>query len=567
MPGNLSPFHISAVARSLSWSVESLLAELSMGELEPEFRYKYEEQNNLNREVFTLLPTAMRLGHLTPTAQQAILRRVVLRDHKALTQFFVAIIRAPACTSHVEELHCHLDLGQHTTAENFCNDITLLSDLSHLDHCSISLDILISIKDHMLKEVDDQLPYRPALDVRFRQAIFLSLLGHLRNLKTLRMTVHGRAHETLSWLNRELQFHYPRQLTETVPCKDVCRSPTKITLCAADDYDPSAPWHPLVLWPLIDLPEVQDLEIDNNTNGQNGLDTSSLSADDSSNDENSEENNDIYASLVYLSALRIKNYLPYPVALQRIFSSFKTLRTLEICGSVPTHGSPDARTAAASEVNLDTFLQIPAVAKTLKYLSIDEGSPTPYSAKVLFGPGERLSPRCLEGLTELRVLYIPSFALFGGMEGAVDVETGASENSTAVEEEGQLSVGLVGAQEHAAVYLPPKLERLEVVEEPHSGAGEMVSERPKGTQSIGRVVELMRSVAMSCAHGAYPALKHVVLWCRGGGCDWCPLVQEEVEAVFQKAGVEFKQQKYDPWPKEKVGGWRLLGESLGQRTK
>jgi hypothetical protein len=150
------------------------------------------------------------------------------------------------------------------------------------------------------------------------------------------------------------------------------------------------------------------------------------------------------------------------------------------------------------------------------------------------------------------------------MEGAVEVGTGASKNSPGVEEDGQLSVG-VGTQEHVVVGLPPKLERLEIVEDPHSEARGMVSERPQGTQSVGRVVELMRSVAMSCDHGVYPALKHVVLWCRGG--HRYPEVQEEVKTIFQKAGVEFEQQKYESWLEEKVGGWRLLGERLGQGTK
>ncbi|KAG7284330.1 hypothetical protein NEMBOFW57_010702 [Staphylotrichum longicolle] len=269
----------------------------------------------------------------------------------------MAIIRSPASAFYVEELHCHLDLGQHTTADSFSNDIALLSELPHLDHCLISLDILISIREHTLKEVEGQF-YRPASDLRFRQAIFLSLLGHLRNLKTLRMTVHGGAHQAFSWFNREFQFHYPRQLNESVPCVNVCRSPTKITLCAADNYDPSAPWHPLTLRPLIDLPEIQELEIENNPNGCNGRDTRCLSDDDSEDGE-SEGDSDIYDSFTYLSTLRIKNYLPYPIILRRIFASFKMLHTLEICGSVPSHSSPDAFTAAATNVNLNTLLQIP----------------------------------------------------------------------------------------------------------------------------------------------------------------------------------------------------------------
>ncbi|KAK4119743.1 hypothetical protein N657DRAFT_649889 [Parathielavia appendiculata] len=49
----------------------------------------------------------------------------------------------------------------------------------------------------MVQELDDR-RYHPALSVRLRQAVFLSFLGHLRNLATLRMTIHSSAHETLS---------------------------------------------------------------------------------------------------------------------------------------------------------------------------------------------------------------------------------------------------------------------------------------------------------------------------------------------------------------------------------
>jgi hypothetical protein len=198
MPPDLSPLRLEATARSLTRCIGTLLNETATSDLEPEFKYRYEEPTSLHREIFTLLPLAVRTGEVAECAKRAALRRVVLRDHDSMTRFFIAVVKSPACAGYVEELHCHLDLSKHTTAGHLSHDITLLSSLSeHLDRCPISLDILICIREHMVQEVSAQ-PYRPALDVRLRQAMLLSLLGHLRNLHTLRMTIYGGAHQTLS---------------------------------------------------------------------------------------------------------------------------------------------------------------------------------------------------------------------------------------------------------------------------------------------------------------------------------------------------------------------------------
>ncbi|KAK4098456.1 hypothetical protein N658DRAFT_488354 [Parathielavia hyrcaniae] len=217
-----------------------------------------------NQNSSTNTKTPIRKGDVTEYSKRAALRRVVLRTHDSLTRFFNTVIKSPACASYVEKLHCHVDLGKPTSAERLIQDITLLSGISaHLDQCVISLDLLISIRERLMQELQGK-PYHPALDVRLRQSMFLSLLGHLRNLTTLRMTIHRRAHKTLSWLRSGLQQHYPGNLTKDVLCLNTCPSLKKIAFCAAEDYDPteSSIWHPLTLWPLIDLPEVEELEVD-----------------------------------------------------------------------------------------------------------------------------------------------------------------------------------------------------------------------------------------------------------------------------------------------------------------
>jgi hypothetical protein len=460
--------------------------------------------------MLTLLPLAIWKGEVTEASKRAALRRVVLRDHDSLTRFFTTVIKSPACASYVEELHCHVDLSQHTSAEQLRQDIALLSGvLVHLDECLINLDVLITINEHKMREFGNEL-YLPSLDVRLRQAMHLSLLGHLRNLNTLRMTIYGSSYKTLAWLRLELPQHYPTELTKSVPCLNTCPLLKKITFCATEDYTPSSIWHPLSLWPLIDLPEVEELQVDSTQCTwkpmQSVLRTdevdNTISSDDSDTDDDTsdEENDDIFTSFTTLRTLRIKNYQPVTSTLKRVFSSFKMLQTLEICGSAPVNSNSDdvpGIEKLTTRVNLNTLLSIPSVASALRYLSIDDPCPTAHNARVLFGHCGKLTTDCLAGLTVLRALYIPCYALLGSPFG---------------ENEG------MDAPEETPFRLPEKLLRLEIVEDPCFREGLGDGEKAERTQSQTRkTMGLMRRLAECCAQGKYFDLERVVLWCREAG--------------------------------------------------
>jgi hypothetical protein len=557
MASTLSPLRIQATARSLSRSIGSLFNEALTTDLEPEFRYQYEDVDNLYREMLTLLPLAIWKGEVTEASKRAALRRVVLRDHDSLTRFFTTVIRSPACASYVEELHCHVDLSQHTSAEQLRQDIALLSGvLVHLDECLISLDVLITIKGHKTRELGNE-PYLPSLDVRFRQAMYLSLLGHLRNLKTLRMTIYGSAYKTLAWLCLELPQHYPTELTKSVPCHNTCPLLKKITFCAAEDYTPSSIWHPLTLWPLIDLPEVEELQVDStqctwkpmqsvlHTAAADDTSSSDDSDSDGDDDTSDEENDDIFTSFTALRTLRIKNDLPITHTLKRVFSSFKMLQTLDICSSINIQDSANIK-AATAKSNLNILLSIPSVASTLRYLSIDDPCPTAHSARVLFGPSEKLTPDCLAGLTALRALYIPSYALFHSPFG---------------EEKG------MDAPEKTPFRLPEKLLRLEIVENPClldelANDGEEAERTRSQTR---KTMGLMRRLAGCCAQGKYLDLERVVLWCREpgeGGHGWTLGEEDALKEAFREVGVQFRCLPYERWPEGKVDGWRMLDKEF-----
>ncbi|KAK4149239.1 hypothetical protein C8A00DRAFT_38160 [Chaetomidium leptoderma] len=570
MPPSLSPLRIRATARSVTQCIGVRLNETVTSDLEPEFRYQYDEPNDTYRELFTLLPLAMRTGQVTAHTKRAVLQRVVLRDYDSLARFFITVIKSPVCASYVKELHCYVDLSQYTSAERLNHDVARLSGISdHLDCCPISLDILVSIREHLIQQQVEGKPYRPALDIRFRQAMFLSLLAHLRNLHTLRMTIHGPAQKSLSWLRSEIIQQYPGYLVADVPCLTVCPFLHKVSFHAADDYRPSHIWHPLTLWPLIDLPEIEDLEIENNPTTWQGIESINNypepNDDDENDEENDEETKEIHDAFTYLRTLRIKNYLPFTHTLPPIFSCMTMLRTLAICGSSPLHDaapSPlDAIRAATTKVNLNTLLSGTSnnsVASTLQYLSIDDACPTPQSAIALFGPSQRLTAGCLAGLTELRGLYIHSFALFGGVfagRGSRFEEGGLPD--------GDLPFPVdMNAYEEAAVCLPARLERLEIVEDSYGGT--RWTRGGQGTVemgSSGKMTGLMKSFAGYCAQGVYPFLKHVVLWCQqwqDERYDWSGEDKEEVKGVFQNAGMEFECLLYERWPEGKVGGWRTF---------
>jgi hypothetical protein len=536
----------------------TLFNEALTTDLEPEFRYQYEDVGNSYREILTLLPLAIWKGEVTEASKRAALQRVVLRDHNSLTRFFTTVVKSPACASYVEELHCHVDLSQHTSAEQLNQDIALLSNvLMHLDQCLISLDVLISIREHRMRESGNE-PYLPALDVRLRQAIFLSLLGHLRNLKTLRMTIHGSAYKTLAWLCLELPQHYPTELTQSVPCLNTCPSLKEITLCASEDYTPSSIWHPLTLWPLIDLPEVEELQVENSPASCNPTsaipgpdavdDTTSSDNSDSEDDTSDEENDDIFASFTTLRTLRIKNYLPITHTLRRVFSSFEMLQTLEICGTIPIPDTPRVK-AATDKVNLNTLLSITSVASTLRYLSIDDPNPTAHSARVLFGPSGELTGDCLVGLTALRALYIPFYAIFGGPFWKKE--------------------GMDG-QGKTTFRLPEKLLRLEIVEDPCFPEGRADGEEAERRETR-KMVGFMRRLAGCCAKGKYLDLERVVLWSRKsgeGGPGWSVGEVDAMREMLREVGVQFTCLPYERWPEDTVGGWRMLDEEfLGKRRE
>ena len=186
----------------------------------------------------------MRARRLMLRTKQAILGRVVLRDFEALTRFFVAIITSPESARFVKELHYHVDLGSYTSSHRLNRDMVLISGLSHhLDRCPISLELLIVMKDQLAAELGN-LAYGPRLEMRFRQAMFLSLLGHLHSLNTVCITIHGQAYDNLSWLRSAIQSHFPGPFADDEPCLYPCRSLCKLIFYAADSYQLATVWHP-----------------------------------------------------------------------------------------------------------------------------------------------------------------------------------------------------------------------------------------------------------------------------------------------------------------------------------
>ncbi|KAL2015712.1 hypothetical protein VTK56DRAFT_4908 [Thermocarpiscus australiensis] len=578
--------------RSLRAALGEYFNNSITAELEQEFEYDYGKASDWHREVVTLLPSLVNTGLLSKATKRAVFRRVVIRDPGALTRFFMALIKSPECAAMVEELHCYVDLGNPTSAARLDQDITLVSSISeHLDRCEISLGLLTCMRDQLEIELTDQ-PYQPQLDVRFRQAIFLSLLGHLPSLRTLRLTVHGQAVRTLAWLRCAVQRHYSRPFDDPEPCRHPCPSLKKLTFHAVDSYQPTDLWHPFALWTLIDHPSLEELEIDNSQLTATRLSNQELTNTSNSTllldeDDNSDDESDIYDAFAHLRTLRIKSLLPLTQSytLQRILLATRTLETLEICGSAPdlflnTRPRDTTVSSSSSTTNLNTLLALPTIASTLRHLALDDICPTAQAATALYGPAQRLTGGCLALLTELRALSIPSFALFGGVFAAAAEKKwprgGRQRRSTQrqqqQEEEGRflLPVGVkfpvdMDSFAETTVCLPCRLERLEIREDPHGGtrwwAGEEEEMPVAVVGSPGKMTGLMRNFAEACARGFYPALRHVVLWCQRWGderYDWSEGEQREVKEVFRKAGVEFEYLPFVPWPEGKVGGWRMF---------
>ena len=537
-----SPLHARAVARSLMRAIEAHFNESITSDLEPDFQYEYEEPNGLQNEVFTLLSLAMRTNRLTHRAKRAIFRRVVLRDADALTRFFVAVIRYPPCAALVEELHCHVDLGLHTSGRRLTCDITLISNLAeHIDRCPVSLDLLAAVRDHLVKELTDNRPYYPVTDLRFRQAMFFSLLGHLRNLHTLRMTIHGPAHKTLSFLRASIQRHLV-PFSQHRACVSLCPSLRKVSFHAAGSYHPPTLWHPLAMWTLIDLPSVEELEVEDNPATWNTDTTPSSSSKYHTGPDNNDDDNDddtitdsAHQAAAHLRILRIKHFRPHPSALV-FFASLRKLHTLAISGSIPdpdtnTDASPSTATATSATPSLDlnTVLSLPGLASTLRHLSLDTPCPSPAQQQ----QHRYLESETLTGLAELRALYAHESMLLGTR----------------------------GGTEPGGLRLPAKLRRLEIVGgglEAGLGGEDGVG-APVGSGIAGQ----LRVLAAECAMGRYPALKCVVWWFRRRGNGGCRLSEgewDEVEGLFEGAGVRFEMRPYEPWPQGKVGGWRRLPE-------
>jgi hypothetical protein len=158
-------------------------------------------------------------------------------------------------------------------------------------------------------------------------------------------------------------------------------------------------------------------------------------------------------------------------------------------------------------------------------------------------------------------LYIPAFALFGTVgDGGKRVGGGSqAEKGGSIRHGESASIsGEVDGHAGEVVCLPPRLERLEVVEDSLDDAD--------GKTGEGGTTGLMTGLAACCRRGMYPALNRIVLWCRGWGdgrCGWSKEEQEAVEGMFSKVGVVFECRAYEPWPEWKVGGWRMVEETPG----
>ncbi|KAL2264051.1 hypothetical protein VTK26DRAFT_2837 [Humicola hyalothermophila] len=354
----------------------------------------YDEQSTWHREIYRMLPMAMSIGQLTQRTKRAILGRVVLRDLESLTHFFLVIIRSPHCAQYVKALHCRVDLGNHTSPTRLNRDMVLVSSLSHhLHRCPISVELLRATRDHIVAELSDK-PYDSDLDARFRQAMFLSLLGHLQNLETLRFTLHGHANETPSWLRSAIQRHIPIRFAEAEPCRYPCRSLRKLIFSPADTYRPASLWHPCCLWPLMDLRNVEVLEVEHDpTIWKQGRDTVN---ENGSSDGQAEHT---CRALAHLHTLRLNHLPPLPRTLRQLFSSFRMLHALSICGSVispPTRGGPDEPQSAAGcnddsteTINLNTLLSLSPIATSLRYLSIHTDTPTSASISAVAAVPQR----------------------------------------------------------------------------------------------------------------------------------------------------------------------------------
>jgi hypothetical protein len=345
-----------------------------------------------------------------------------------------------------------------------------------------------------------------------------------------------------------------------MPCLYIYPSLRKVSFHAAHTSRPSHLSHAFPLWPLIDLPKVEALEIDNNPAiWTSNPATPHLNNPNDDDDEQEPSSQTIHEPLTHLQTLHIKNYLPLPTPHHNLFSAHHSLHTHFIYGStirIPSHTSatnsgtpPAVKALDVKEVNLNTLLRLPALTRTLRHLSLSETSPTPQRARALFGSAGRFTGECLAGLGEMRALGVPAFALFGRVVGD---ERGLARFRREMGGEGERG-RLEGVTEEVVVCLPMKLERLELVED------------PPGVYS-GGLVGLTGDLAACCAQGMYPALRRVVLWCRGLGgerCGWSREQQEEVEGGFSKVGVEFECRAYVPWPEEKVGGWRMVEDKAG----
>ncbi|SPQ25723.1 9f4bbf39-9ffe-4e22-9bd9-f6859a94c9a2 [Thermothielavioides terrestris] len=412
----------------MAQSLPARLIAAVAGGFGTDFKYQYDEPDNSYHEIMMLLPVVHGAGAVSKATTQAALRRVVLHDHGSVVRFFMTSVRYPACVSSVEELHCHVNLGCHSSKERLDYDVECVESLStHLDYCRVSLGILKSIHQLMASELADE-SYRAALDLRFRQSVFFSLLGHLRSIHTLRMTVYPGASQGLRWLSSELQHRYPEYIASVAPCLSPCPSLRKVALCATAAYPATDPWPPLSLWPLINLPTVEELELETCPGSQIAVDTLPCAPSNATNNAAANENISP-PILAHLQVVRIKGTLATVLpTLRRLLPSTPNIHTLEIYLTTPVPFNPPSTATTPNQpttFNLNTLLQ-PAMLlpRSLRYLSLttttttsatpsnQPNQPTPPAhsqpAKAISGP----APDTLARLASLRALHIPIWALF-----------------------------------------------------------------------------------------------------------------------------------------------------------
>jgi hypothetical protein len=190
-----------------------------------------------------LLPLAVRTKSITEASKEIMLRRFFIHDHDILMRFFITIIRSPECMQYVEELDCHVDLTKHASAERLGRDMAMLNSVfRHLRHCSMSRELLACMHKYSLRGGGNKQPYDAAADIRFRQAVLLSLLAHLRRLTTLHITINCEGEGGLRRLgDRIIRVAARARAEDVIPCADLRPYLKRVSLDRRGDRPKKAP--------------------------------------------------------------------------------------------------------------------------------------------------------------------------------------------------------------------------------------------------------------------------------------------------------------------------------------